>query len=144
MSNLPAASVGHNLPAFNAKDINGKTVASGDISGSLGFIYVWASWDYNAMGYNSILKDFIQKSHGTLKVLGISVDASKTECINYLKRDNQEWSTICTGEMFDTPLLHTLGITTIPSNILIKNGKIIARDLSIDALEKKMNELTGK
>ena len=36
-----------------------------------------------------------------------------------------------------------LGLTAIPDNIVLKNGRIVARSLRADELEKKVKELLG-
>lgn len=47
--------------------------------------------------------------------------------------------------MWQSPILKTLGIATIPSNIICDSkGKIIARDLRADKIEEKIKEVLGK
>ena len=44
--------------------------------------------------------------------------------------------------MWDTPVVSTLGITEIPSNIVIdRSGHIVARNLSTGELIEKIKEL---
>ena len=62
-----------------------------------------------------------------------------------IKRDSLSWSLVCDGKMWQTPIVKQLGITAIPDNIVTdKNGKIIARGLSLVDLQKKIEEKLKK
>ena len=56
-----------------------------------------------------------------LKRSGVSRQAF---CNSFLERDSVKWSTVCDGLMFESKTVRTLGLYSIPSNILLKNGKI--------------------
>ena len=140
LRSLAQLSAGKRLPSFSARDINGKAVTSANVSKGLWLIYSWASWDGSNRSTSNIVRQLKESSNGKLNVLGISVDASIDACKNYLRSDSLNWQNICTGQMFDTPILRTLAITTYPSTILVENGKIIGKDLSRDELENKIKK----
>lgn len=124
---------GCSLPKFTAYDINGKMVSSSDLSIGETVICTWASWNFNS---NDMLRQLqsAQRDNSNLKVIAFSVDASKNDCRNFIKMNQLSFPVVCTGEMFDTKPLRQLGMLTIPDNILVKNGKIVARDLSTQDL----------
>ena len=87
------------------------------------------------------LKKRQRKAQGKLKLMSICLDASKNECKNNLRRDSISWPTICTGDMLEDKTLKKLGLATIPDNIILKNGKIIARGMQKQELYNKLDQL---
>ena len=75
-------------------------------------------------------------------MLGINIDGNKRDCENYLKRDSLPWPTVCDEQMFESPLMEKLGLSSIPDNIVIDaSGKIVAHGLVADDLKKKLEEM---
>lgn len=126
---LKACSVGSKLPVFTAYDINGRLVSSSSLSSGTAVICVWASWSYSSTDMLRQLKNATFGKSG-VKVVTISVDASKKDCENYVRMNQTTWPVICTGELFETKLLAQLGLLTVPDNMVVKNGRITARGLS--------------
>lgn len=137
---LKNCSVDSRLPNFTAYDINGKLVSSSSLSYGVAVICTWASWSYNSTDMLRQLKT-LQSTHSSLKVATFSLDASKRDCRNYLKMNQITFPVVCTGEMFETRPLETLGLLDVPDNVVLKNGKIVARDLSNQDLVKKIESL---
>lgn len=129
--------VGNSLPAFTTYDINGKLVSSSTLSSGTAVICTWASWNYNSTDVLRQLQN-IQNDKG-IKIVAISVDASKFDCRNFIKINQMTFPVVCTGEMFDTKPLKQLGMLTVPDNIIVKDGKIVARSLSTQDLIKRLN-----
>lgn len=129
--------VGCRLPSFTAYDINGRTVSSATLSKGTAVICTFASWSYNSTDILRRLQN-LQKDRAGLQVAAFSVDASKYECRNNLKMNQISVPVVCTGEMFDTKPLAKLGLLTVPGNIIVKDGKITARDVTAQELEKNI------
>lgn len=125
---MKKTAVGSRLPNFTAYDMNGNMVSSSDFSVGTAVIMTFASWNYNSLGLLRQLQELKQTKN--IKVLAISVDGSKYDCRNTARNTQVNFPVICTGEMFDTKVLHQLGMLTVPANMLIQNGRIVARDLS--------------
>lgn len=47
---------------------------------------------------------------------------------------------ICTGEMFETPVLQQLCLQSAPDNLVIKNGKIMGRNLPTEELMRALGK----
>ena len=58
-----------------------------------------------------------------------------------MKRDSINWPNICDQDMFDGKTIKTLGLTSLPGNLLLKDGKIIARDLKSQELRDRLNKI---
>ncbi len=133
---------GKSLPPFSTYDLKGNSITNLTLnSANVAVVNVWTSWSYPSMDIQRKLND-LKKHYGSkLKVIGISLDASKKTCKATLNNDSIRWSNICDEKMFGGSLIKPLGISSIPDNIILKNGRVVARGLDIDALTKKIKEL---
>ncbi len=134
--------VGSTLPQFSTNDINGNTVSSQSLkSAHLVVLNVWSTWSYESLSTMMRLNYLQKKYGGQLKVVGICLDGSLKECRQTLSRDSIKWSNICDEQMFESKLVRQLGLSSIPDNIILKNGVVVAKSLDLQALEKKIQEL---
>lgn len=139
---LAKTATGNMLPNFKGYALNGETVSAATFRNApYGVISVWASWSYESLDMQRMLQNSLRKARARMKVVSICVDASKRECRDAMKRDSVSWPTVCDEQMLEGRMMHDLGLYQVPGNILLKNGRIIARDLSKNDLEKKLNEL---
>lgn len=129
------------LPSFSATDVKGNRISKAMLGKGIALINVWTSWSFESIETQRQLRQLQQGTGNKLTLLSISLDASKNECLQTIKQDSIKWPTICDERMFDGSLVKTLNISTLPDNILLKNGKIIARGLSQEALLHKLDEL---
>ncbi|MGN1264121.1 MAG: DUF4369 domain-containing protein [Prevotella sp.] len=142
LEKLKSAAVGDKLPDFKAIDINGKRIDKSLMKGKVGVISAWATWNNDSKSMQRRLKVMEKKYGDKLALLSICLDARKKDCDKSNERDSISWNTICDGKMWDTPLLHTMGIATVPGNIVIdKNGTIVARNLDNQQLEAKVKKM---
>ncbi len=135
---LKAIGVGNKLPAFTTYDINGRPVSSSDLSAGTAIILVWATWSYDSGDLLRHLQTLSQEKK--FKVLVVNVDPSKNDCRNYLKSNDMPFSFVCTGEMFDTPVLKQLALQSVCDVLLVKNGIIKGVNLSSSDLDKELGK----
>ena len=134
------ATVGLNLPQFTVKTLGGKTITGNELRRNhMVIINVWASWDYNSLEMQHTLNEAARKGYAT--VLGISIDASPKDVRRLLKADDIIFENVCDGQMLDGKLLQTLGLTTMPDNIVVKNGKITERRVTANTIRQRINNL---
>ncbi|MBO1363106.1 DUF4369 domain-containing protein [Prevotella sp. A2931] len=130
------------LKDFYTTDIKGRPVSGANLRAArFAVINVWASWSYESMDIQRQLKEFQRKSHGSLQVLSINVDATVKKCRETQEIDSITWPTVCDGRMFDGKLVRQLGLTSIPDNIVLKNGNVIAHGLSPQEMREKLGQL---
>lgn len=134
---LQNCGVGNRLPDFTAYDINGKLVSSSNLAVGTAVICTFASWSYNSSDMLRQLQTAVNED-GSLKVAAFSLDASVNDVRNTIKMNQLSFPVVCTGELFDTKPLRKLGMLTVPDNIVLKNGRIVARDLSTEDLMKQL------
>lgn len=139
---LQALKVGNRLPSFFASGLNGESVSSSDLNAKVNVIALWASWNYESVNVQNLLARLKREYATDLKVLGISIDGSVKDCRQIVERDSIEWSTVCDGRMWEMPILQKIGLTYLPDNIVVDaQGKILARTLNYQELNKKIEEL---
>lgn len=134
-----AATAGKSLPIFTATDINGNKVTQANLTQSPNaVVFLWASWNYESTDMQRQLKRLKAAKGNGLSVIGICIDPSKSEMQQSLRRDSISWPTINDGMMFDTKIAKQLGLSQVPANILLKNGKIVGRNLRMNELKEKI------
>ena len=135
ISGLGTLKVGDKLPNFTAKDVNGKLINNATLANQTISISTWAAWSYESLDFQRALNDAVKA--GKIAALGISVDANPKEVRQALKNDDITFPNVCDGKMLSTPLLKTFGLTTVPDNIVVRNGKIIERGITANTVRQR-------
>ena len=143
LENVPLQ-VGDMLPAFTAKDLQGKSVQASQYRIGKTVILVWATWDYDGINVSRRVFRKIEemKSQGKQvpKVLGVSIDASAVDAKRTVGNDSTVWSTVCDGLMWKSPVVKAIGTTKVPDNFVLENGKVKACHLGIEELIKEIEK----
>jgi hypothetical protein len=142
LEGLKALKVGNRLPQFFAAGLNGESISSSDLNAKVNVITLWASWNYESVNIQNMLARQQRQHPGSLKVMSISIDGSVQDCKKIIERDSIKWTNVCDGKMWETPVLQKIALTYLPDNIVVDaQGKIIARTLNFQELNKKIEEL---
>ncbi len=142
VSVLKSVGVGVSLPAFTAYDTNGKLVSSATLaSAPVTVVTTWSTTVFESLQLLRELRKRQRSSLGKLQLLSICIDGNKTECKRTLERDSISWPNICNGELLADKTLLKLGLTSVPDNLVLKNGKIVARSLNKKDLNSKLDQL---
>lgn len=139
LQGLQNGNVGQPLPKFTAKDLNGNIINSAKLKGKNTIICSWASWNDDSRDILMTLNSIAQKDSTT--IIGICLDPSPNEARRYIKENNIIFPNICDGEMLESKLIKTLGLTLIPDNIIANKGKITERRVSANMLRGRMIKL---
>ena len=135
ISGLGTLRVGDRLPNFTAKDVNGKLINNATLANQTIIISTWAAWSYESLDFQRALNDALEA--GKIAALARSVDANPKEVRQALKNDDITFPNVCDGKMLSTPLLKTFGLTTVPDNIVVRNGKIIERGITANTVRQR-------
>ncbi len=136
------AGIGSPVPSFTAYDTNDKLVSLTTLkTAPVAVIYTWASYNYDSQDMQRELRKRQKSSKGQLKLLGFSLDATPSACKGNMERDSISWQVVCNGEMLEDKSLNKLGLLSVPDNIILQNGKIIARGLKKQELYQKIDQL---
>ena len=96
---------------------------------------------YLLVASNRVLRRNGQWSMANGQRLNICLDADTSSCLRTLRRDSIGGYTVCDLRTFESPLVQTFGLRTLPSNIFVdSNGIIRERDISVDKLEATLGK----
>lgn len=141
LENVPLQ-VGDILPAFNAKDLQGKDVLASQYRVGKTVVLVWSSWNYEGQSISRRvarkIEDMKFQGKQVPKVLGICIDASAIDAKRSIGSDSTAWSTLCDGLMWDSPVVKAIGTTKVPDNYIFENGKVKACHLGTEDLIKQI------
>ena len=120
LRSLQNGSVGQPLPKFVTKDLNGNIITSSKLNGKNVIICTWVSWSDESKDILQTLNSAVKKKEAV--VIGICLDPSAKSARQYIKENGIIFPNICDGEMLESKLIKTLGLTYIPDNIILNNG----------------------
>ncbi len=146
LSMLAATAVDSLLPHFAATDMNGRKVSDSLLRSPVNVVLAWASWNAESRGMLRKLNSMKKKHPGKIAVVSICLDANSHDSRETFRRDSITWPNICTGDMWHTPLMQTMGLATVPAiTVADKQGKILERNLpNVQELEDKLGKLLSE
>ena len=140
---LKKTSIGSTINNITMPDQFGQIIGLDAIKAKYTLIDFWASWCPPCRTESNLLNN-LYKSYKTngFEIYGVSLDSNKERWLNALKKDNRIWTNVSTLEGFKTPVSIELGITALPTNIIINaEGKIIASNIHGEHLKEFVEEL---
>ena len=134
------------------KDIKAATPEGGELSVSevaanakLLLVDFWASWCGPCRQEMPNVKAAYEKFHAQgFEILGVSLDDNAENWKNAIAELGMTWPQISDLKGWDCEGAATYAVRAIPATVLIKDGKIVARDLRGEALAQKVEELLNE
>lgn len=137
--------VGAQMPTFELKNAKAVSVKSTSLLGKYTLVDFWASWCAPCRAETPNLISAFRKFHSKrFNIIAISIDQEKDKS-KWLAAIEKDQSGIW-HNLFNpggtNGIAKELGVNAIPANYLIdENGKIIAKDLRGNELEKQLEKL---
>lgn len=137
--------VGTEALDFTQNDVDGKPVKLSSFKGKYVLLDFWASWCKPCRMENpNVVKVYNKFKAKNFTVLGVSLDQAKDAWVKAIESDKLVWSHVSDLQYWQNAVAQMYHIQSIPGNFLIDpNGKIVAKDLRGEDLEKKLCELIG-
>lgn len=140
---LKRSAIGTPVLDFTQNDTDGKPVKFADYKGKYVFIDFWASWCHPCRAENpNVLTAYNKYKDKNFTVLGISLDTKADNWKKAIQDDQMPWTQLSDLKGFNNEVSTYYGINAIPSTLLVDpQGKIIAKNLRGQALQRKLAEL---
>ncbi|HEV2482405.1 MAG TPA: TlpA disulfide reductase family protein [Puia sp.] len=140
--------VGQQAMDFSQTDTAGRTVSLRDFRGKYVLVDFWASWCHPCRLENpNVVKAYADYRDKNFTVLGVSLDRPgyKDAWLKAIHDDGLTWTQVSDLKFWNNAIAKQYDIEAIPSNLLIgPDGKIVAKDLHGEELEKKLSEVLSK
>lgn len=142
VENLGNIVVGNKIPAFSATDINGKKITQAEVDkAQMAVVYLWTSWNYESTDVMRLLRKAKKEKGDRLAVIGICADPSVADTRKQAERDSIPWHVVNDGKMLEGVLIRQLSLTSVPDNIVLEKGKVVARGVPAKELKEKLDNL---
>ncbi len=136
--------IGSLAPEISMQTPDGKTLALSSLKGKIVLIDFWASWCGPCRLENpNVVNAYNKYVSKGFDIYSVSLDKDAEKWKQAIAKDNLTWKNhVCDFKFWQSPVVTLYNFNAIPTNVLIdKEGKIIAKNLRGEALEKKLQEL---
>lgn len=161
------ATKGADIPNVLGTTVDGKTIGRVQLTKApVTVVCALATWKYESMSQFRRLAAYAASQQGRVAVVGVSIDASPSLVRSQLasqlsisdsasgsssgpasaaaqgssSRSSSTCYVVCDGKMVESPFFTRLGLTGVPDNIVIKNGRIAAAHLTDNQLTEFIKE----
>lgn len=130
-------------PDFELPNPEGRLVKMSEVQADVIILVFWASWCPSCRKENkeigSWYADF-KKQGG--EVVGVSLDESKDDWIEAIKRDNVVWKQASDLKAMESPVIQSYGVQTTPTVFILDGtGKIMDKYLRGEELKHRVFSL---
>ncbi len=137
--------IGGTPPDFSMATPSGEMLSTSDFRGKVLLLDFWASWCGPCRRENPHVVGLYQqyKDQG-FAILGVSLDRNREKWEAAISQDQLTWRHVSDLQGWKNEAAQLYGVRSIPHTVLLdEQGRIIARNLRGETLERKLAELFG-
>jgi peroxiredoxin len=138
-------SIGSQALDFTQNDTAGHEVTLSSFRGKYVLVDFWASWCRPCRAENpNVVKAYNKFKGKNFTILSVSLDQEKEAWVKAIEKDKLTWTHVSDLQQWNNAVAQMYRVQSIPQNFLVDpSGKIVAKDLRGEDLEKKLCELLG-
>jgi peroxiredoxin len=135
--------IGEMAPDIDLPQPNGTNLKLSSLRGKVVLIDFWASWCGPCRAeFPNVKKVYAKYKDKGFEIYGVSLDKDKSSWVNSISSLGLDWKHVSDLKYWSCAPAKVYKVTGIPATVLIdKNGKVIAKNLRGEELEKKLEEL---
>lgn len=140
---MEAGQVGKTVPDLQLKAKSKRDVSLRDAGSGYTAVIYWASWMPDQYRFLSELSGLSRQFSGKgVRFITVSLDTEIYKWEDFIREDSVVCEHCCDGQAWDSPAVARLGVTSVPTYLLVDNKhKIVARGEALGDLRKKLNGL---
>jgi len=143
VAKLLATTVGQPAPDINLPSPEGKEIALSSLKGKVVLIDFWASWCGPCRKeMPNVVKAYAKYKGKGFEIYGVSLDQEKDKWVEAIAKDGITWPQVSDLQYWNNSGARKYNVQSIPYTVLLdKEGKIIAKNLRGEELDKKLSEI---
>lgn len=147
VTGMRATAIGVTAPDITLPTPEGTMLSLSSLKGKVVLLDFWASWCGPCRKENpNVVRTYNKYRDKGFTVFSVSLDKDKESWVKAIRDDNLMWPNHVSDLRFwDSPVVKLYNFNAIPQTFLVNaEGKIIAKNLRGEMLEKKLQEVFGK
>lgn len=140
---MASTALGQMAPDINLPSPDGTPIALSSLKGKVVLIDFWASWCGPCRKeMPNVVKAYAKFKNKGFEIYGVSLDKEKDRWVEAIAKDGITWPQVSDLLQWGSSVVGLYNIQGIPYTVLIdKEGKILAKNLRGDELDKKLTEV---
>ena len=143
VSKIMSGRIGEVAPEIVQAGVDGNPIALSSFKGKVVLIDFWASWCGPCRKeMPNVVKAYAKYKNKGFEIYGVSLDDNKDRWVEAIAKDGITWPQVSDLKKWESNVVRDYNINSIPHTVLLdRDGKIIAKNLRGEDLEKKLAEV---